>query len=408
MNRELQELTENPSFCSMAWDHQFLDPTGRIKPCCRFDESQRPPEINLKNNTLSEIFYGSWMSSIREKMRKGELVSGCRRCYEEENNGKSSLRQRYNKNATLPIDELVDLDKPNIRWIELAISNACNLACRMCDSRYSLKWFDEEKAHWGKTKSETKLASIDIQNIKPFVKDLVHIKFTGGEPLLTKEQWQVVDQLIEEADCKNVFLNYSTNCTIYPKDEWVKKWDNFKRVEFALSFDSADPKESEYIRWPARYDTTVETTKAFLDLGKRPNYYVLLRTTVSLLNVWSLPETILWWYENADFTPVAINPTHLTYPEILSVTVLPENLKDKVEKKYQRFIDGDYPEKMKNSLRHIVRYMNSADHTSRIPQLYDYIKKTDNYRKQSFTESYPHFATLFESETRSQELASQY
>ncbi len=395
MNDKLKELTRNPSFCSMAWDHQFLDPTGRVKPCCRFDESQRPSEINLNNDSLSNLFFGDWMSGIREKMKKGEKVPGCRRCYEEENNGKKSLRQRYNENTTLPIDKLVDLKKPNIRWLELAISNACNLACRMCDSRYSLKWYDEEKSHWGQTKSPSKLTAIDIENVKPFIKDLVHIKFTGGEPLLTKEQWQIVDQLIEEADCKNVFLNYSTNCTIYPKKEWVEKWDQFKLVEFALSFDSADPKESEYIRWPAKYDTTVEATRAFLELGKRPNYHVLLRTTVSLLNVWHLPETILWWYENADFSPVIINPTHLTYPQILSVTVLPKKLKKRVEEKYQTYLQGDYPEKMKNSLRHILRYMNGTDHTPLLVKLYEYIEKTDAYRNQNFLESYPHFSDIF-------------
>ena len=35
------------TFCSMAWDHQFIDPTGRVKPCCRFAEKFRPKDNNL-------------------------------------------------------------------------------------------------------------------------------------------------------------------------------------------------------------------------------------------------------------------------------------------------------------------------------------------------------------------------
>jgi MoaA/NifB/PqqE/SkfB family radical SAM enzyme len=44
-----------------------------------------------------------------------------------------------------PNNLIHDLNDPTIRWMELAISNDCNLACRMCDSRYAWKWFDDEK-----------------------------------------------------------------------------------------------------------------------------------------------------------------------------------------------------------------------------------------------------------------------
>ena len=68
----------------MAWDHQFIDPTGRVKPCCRFAEKFRPDENNLNQKTLSEVFYGDWMNDVRDKMMQGEEVPGCIRCYQEE------------------------------------------------------------------------------------------------------------------------------------------------------------------------------------------------------------------------------------------------------------------------------------------------------------------------------------
>lgn len=382
------------TFCSMAWDHQFIDPTGRVKPCCRFAEAHRPVENNLQTKTLSEVFYGEWMTDVRHRMMNGVEVPGCIRCYQEEAAGKKSLRERYHDNKDLPIDKLVDLDNPSIKWIELAISNDCNLACRMCDSRYAWKWFKEEQAIYGKTLNTIEHSKSDIANVFPFIKDLVHIKFTGGEPLLTPDQWVLVDKLLEERDCSEIFLNYSTNCTIMPKDDWVEKWSKFKQVEFALSYDSCDPAESEYIRWPAKYSTTEKVTKRFLELKKTHGFHVFLRSTISILNVWYMPETLMWWYENDPDDMKIMNPTHLTFPSELCVTVLPQHLKEMVAKKFTDFQATCNIPSINKNLDYIKNFMMSKDDTHLLPTLSNYLTKTDEYRNQKFEESYPHFSEL--------------
>lgn len=383
------------TFCSMAWNHQFIDPTGRVKPCCRFAEKYRPKENNLNNQTLSKIFYGSWMSEVRHKMSLGERIPGCIRCYQEEDAGKKSLRERYNDNKNLPIEKLINLENPKIQWIELAISNDCNLACRMCDSRYAFKWFEEEKIIYGKTFNIQEKTKSDIKNIYDFIPDLVHIKFTGGEPLITPDHWKLIDKLLAERDCSEIFLNYSTNCTIMPKQSWIEKWNKFKSVEFALSFDSANYLESEYIRWPAQYSTTEQVTKKFLELKKLQKFHVLLRSTISILNIWYMPETLEWWWKHDEGKKI-INPTHLTYPEILCVTVLPDHIKNKVSKKFSAYQSTCIIPQIKNSLEYIKNFMNSKDDTHLLPDLKTYLEKTDQYRNQSFFDSYPQFKNIFQ------------
>ena len=378
----------------MAWDHQFIDPTGRVKPCCRFAEQYRPVEHNLKTNTLSGIFYSSWMDNIRSKMIAGETIPGCIRCYQEESAGKKSLRERYHDNADLPIDELVDLSRPTIRWIELAISNDCNLACRMCDSRYAWKWFKEEIAFRGNAQNTSEHSKSDISNIFPFIDDLVHIKFTGGEPLITPDQWVLIDKLIKDRDCSNLLLNYSTNCTISPKPAWIEKWNKFKKVEFAISFDSCDPAESEYIRWPAKYSTTEKVAKEFLELKKQSQFDVFLRSTISILNIWNMPETLLWWYNNDPSNSKVMNPTHLTYPSELCVTVLLPELKTAVTNRFTEFQKTCGIEKINNHLEYIKQFMNSKDDSNLIPAFRKYIAHTDSYRNQNFVDSYPQFIRL--------------
>jgi organic radical activating enzyme len=377
----------------MAWNHQFIDPTGRVKPCCRFAEKFRPVENNLNNKTLSDIFYGEWMESVRDDMSNDRQVAGCVRCYEEESAGKKSLRQRYNSSSDLPIDKLVDFNNPTIRWIELAISNDCNLACRMCDSRYAWKWYDEEKSHFGKTFNIKQHSKSDISNIDPFIESLVHIKFTGGEPLITPDQWIVLDKLIETRDCSEIFINYSTNCTIYPKEKWVEKWRKFKNVEFAMSFDTCSKEEWEYIRWPSKYETAESVTKRFLELKYDYGFNVFNRSTISILNVWNLPETLEWWYKHDISENVNINPTHLTYPEYLSITVLPQNLKEMVIHKLSSY--KSIHKKINQSIEYIINVMKSRDDTHLLPELRCYLNKTDEYRSQNFVEVYPMFKEIF-------------
>lgn len=406
----MSDLSESnlPSntFCSMAWNHQFLDPTGRVKPCCRFGEKARPKENNLNTNTLENIFFGEWQSEVRRKMLVGERVPGCERCYQEEDAGKRSLRMRYNNHNDkhFPLEKLVNLEKPAIKWLELAISNDCNLACRMCDSRYAWKWFKEEQAMFGRTQNKIEHSKSDIANVFPFIKDIMHIKFTGGEPLMTKDMWRLVDRIIDERgnDCKtDIFLNYSTNCTIMPKDEWIEKWNKFRLVEFAISLDSVDPKESEYIRWPAKFETTEAVARRFIKLKRdyNDNYAILLRSTISILNIWNTPETILWWYDNGNVGSTFMNPTHLTEPKILCLTVLPKNIKDRVNKKFTEFLEAhaSHPkfDKIKTTLEYLIKFMYSSDDTHLLKELKQYIIKTDEYRNQDFFDSYPQFNDIF-------------
>lgn len=385
----------SPTFCSMPWNHQFLDPSGRVKPCCRFVDAKRPSSNNLSNKTLTEIFEGPFMQGVRDKMLHGEQVPGCERCYQEEAAGKKSLRERYNASSDLPIQELIDLSSPKIRWLELAISNDCNLACRMCDSRYSWKWHQEEIKSFGQPRAQLEYNQIDIDQLNPFIHDLVHLKFTGGEPLITPGHWKFLDRLLAERSCSNIMLNYSTNCTIMPKPEWIEKWSKFKRVEFALSFDSINPCESEYIRWPSKFETTSKVTTKFLELKKSHGFDSLLRSTISVLNIWNMPETMAWWWAKDPGPNKTMNPTHLTYPEILSVTVLPKNLKIKIQDKFENFQSQfDVPE-ISKSLSYIVKIMNRQDDSNLLPELRNYLQKTDEFRAQNFAKSYPQFQEIW-------------
>ena len=124
---------DNQTFCSSFWNHQMVGTTGEVKPCCRFAGMQK--EHDLNNIPINDIFNSNFMKDLRNKSLSGERIEGCKRCYEEQDSGKRSLRQRVNANKGT---REYNLDDPKITYLELSISNDCNLACRMCSSRFSI------------------------------------------------------------------------------------------------------------------------------------------------------------------------------------------------------------------------------------------------------------------------------
>ena len=390
------------TWCSMAWMHQFIDPQGRVKPCCRF---RMPKEVekenNLNNKSLEEIFKGDFMNDIRANMLEGKRVPGCIRCYQEEDSGKKSLRERYNVMGGLdPKDLIKDMNDPTIRWMELAIGNDCNLACRMCDSRYAWKWFDDEKEMYGNTWSKDKHTKSDITSIDPFLDKIVHIKFTGGEPLIIPDHFKLLEKLSEQNTVGDMYLNYSTNLTIAPKQDTINKWKKFKYIEFALSFDGIGDTWN-LVRYPSNWKKAESVTQKFFEMTKEFDCRIGLRSTVSVNNILNMPESFTWWIENwnkhasTDFDPQQwINPTHLTFPEQLSTTVLPLKYKDRVAEKLNK--QNVFEGKMKDSIDAQINYMYSKDDSRLLPELKFYNEFLDKKRKQNFFTANPELEGIYD------------
>jgi len=326
------------------------------------------------------------MNQIREKMMAGERVSGCERCHQEEDSGKKSLRQRYNNMPNLEPEQLItDLTAPSIKWLELALGNDCNLACRMCDSRYAFKWFDDEVEFIGKAMSPNKFTRTHIDSILPLLKDIVHIKFTGGEPLIIPSHLTILNELCNLQHVSNIHLNYSTNLTINPKKELIEKWSKFKRIEIACSFDGVDD-TWEYVRYPSKWENVSSIVDNIISLTAKINCRVGLRSTISVNNILNMADSLRVWGEKTskyDANNIWLNPTHLTYPDFLSTTVLPQKYKDVVSNQLVKK-SADLPTEMKDCVLSQINYMYSADHSTLLRKLKDYTVHYDTKRNQNF------------------------
>jgi len=372
------------TFCSVLWNHQMVDGTGRVKPCCRFLEDYRPKEHTLDNYTIEQIFNSDFQNDLRKRILAGERLEGCRRCYEEEDNNKTSLRQRLNRHNKVG-EHTVNTDDYSLQYLELSLSNDCNLMCRMCDSRYSHKLYDEEIEFKGKAFSKSKKTKAELDSIYPHLKDMKYIKFTGGEPLIIKDHWTLLEHAVEKGYAKNIRLNYSTNCTVFPKQKIVDIWKEFDHVELAVSLDSIVKEENEYQRHLTNHEQALKNIEKYIEVKDTVGMTVLARPTVTIFNAYHLPET-LEWLGRLD---IILNPTHLTYPLYLSLTVLPEEEKVKIEQKYSSYNFKD--DKIKDLCNYIITYMNSADNSELLPQFKKHTDFLDIKRNQSFKTACPYY-----------------
>ena len=127
----------------------------------------------------------------------------------------------------------------NPRYVEVSFSNTCNFKCAYCGPQYSSKWVEEIEKH-GPYKTSTNYNQIDTLRDRgempykqteenPYVeafwewwpdlyKDLHTFRITGGEPLLSKDTFKVLEYIRDNwEDNPNLSLAINTNMNVPQK-----------------------------------------------------------------------------------------------------------------------------------------------------------------------------------------------
>ena len=158
------------------------------------------------------------------------------------------------------------------------------------------------------------------------------IIFRGGEPLLSKTNFHVLEQLIRvnNTEC---FISFQTNGSITPTPDQEIILKHFKNLNFSLSIDGTGP-VFEYLRYPLKWKDLEKN----IDWCRQKNIDVSANYTVSNLNVFYHQQTKSWFDEND------INyQTNLVYdPAWFRPSTLPKVVKDQID---FNFVDHDQDQK---------------------------------------------------------------
>lgn len=317
--------------CILPWISIETTPIGGTRPCCL--STEEIPNINLNKDTLEDAFKSDYMQTMRQEFINGDRPAQCRNCWLEEDAGKRSKRQHMlQKFKHIDVD-WNDINGKKLMFLDLKLGNICNLKCRICGAWSSNKWAQEEVATWGnnhiayKWLKDGKWPRQNPQfweNIDKLLPDIKYFEFTGGEPFLIREHFDLLERAVALDYAKNIDIHYNTNGTQFPKDHIL--WQEFKQVQIAFSIDNIGER-FEYERDGANWNEVNLNIGRITELRYR-GYPIStqLCVTWNVQNILYLSD-VLEWASNMEFDDIHFNLMH--DPIEFSLTNLPLTARQK-------------------------------------------------------------------------------
>jgi len=342
-NNSLLKKTDKNTFCPIPWIHSSCNTMGHIRACCICcfgDHSLfRKDDGTIYNVNIDRIPRNNRvLKNMRSRMIKGEKEPLCEPCYEREKSGFYSNRlinhtnfypEIYDKALELTKDDgTINPDDFPIKYYDIRMGNICNSRCIMCN--------DSSSSMWG-GKGVFRV-SIDAPYMQELLKNVNHIDkiyIAGGEPLIHKDLWKVLNIIIESGYSNNIDLQYNTNATIMKK-KFFKIWKNFNRVNLGFSIDGCG-NVYEKVRYPSKWENVKSNLRMFEKYSENNTYGVITSTiiTVNVLNIIELFK----WLRKQKFEKI-VNVPHFNIslrPYKFNIRNLPDSEKLKIKNEYDKF-----------------------------------------------------------------------
>ena len=369
-------------FCLAKWTQVTVHLQNGHTHSCHHPKTHKVSLTEIKRNP-------SALHNTRyKKLRRKEMLvdnkrpDECTYCWNVEDNSDrySDRTFKSSESWSLPhYDEIVNSnwrDDFNPRYVEVSFSNACNFKCSYCGSAFSSTWMEEVDKHGGYPTTTDSgrgfnnldgLASEDKMPIphrdyNPYVEafwkwwpdlyeDLHTFRITGGEPLLCKDTFGILDYIIEHPNPnKNLSLAINSNLGV-PKEiidkflEKMKVIEQEDKVKEIIIFTSVDTwgEQAEYTRNGLDFNYFWDNCHKVLEVLKRVNLtYMSTYNALSVPNysklidgIYKLKEeygTSDRYWKSATF----LDTSYLRYPEHQTVQVLPQRWSDEIFKQAQQ------------------------------------------------------------------------
>ena len=332
-------------FCVLPWVSLETSPVGTVRPCCLAEDElvdNSGNKFNLAQAEFSTIQNSASMRQLRLEFIDQKQPQTCRKCWREERAGRVSKRMHTLDRLKHMLSNETEwtADAKPLRFLDLKLGNICNLKCRICGS-WSSSTFATEELNWLGPDADKKSNHhyhmlrqgawprenpTFWQEIDRVSNQIEYIEFTGGEPFMIQEHFDMLQGLADRGLAGNIEIHYNTNGTQYP-EQGLEIWSHFKQVEIAFSVDDVG-KRFEYQRSNAVWSEVEANIAKFKTLrSQSPNIRLQVCSTVNVFNVLYLAELAAWNYAQG-FDYVYWNMMHEAY--YFSIGTLPEQAKQNI------------------------------------------------------------------------------
>ena len=432
----------SPTFCMAKWHHTTIYlQTGETHSCYH----PAPHKIPLGELAIdpSALHNTDQKKHERLAMLNGEKPSGCNYCWNIEALGEDYISDRKERNSTIYTPERFQQIKEgdwdqniNPQYIEISFGNECNFKCGYCHPKHSSSYHKEIKDHGPYTTVKNHRNDIDWFQIyeeetNPYVeawwrwwpevrKTLTILRITGGEPLLQKSTWKLLDDL-EVNPLPNLELNINTNFGVKPVliDRLVEKVNNLianGAIKDFKVFTSMDTwgKPAEYIRTGLDLEVWERNLNTYLTKTSLPITFMITFNILTVTNFQSLLEKILEWRvkyngtEQNKWQRIRFDTPFLKEPLQYDMNLLPKDEFMPYMKSHLDFILANLDDKNRSKFSEleyekflrVVKYMESSIYTpEKLKEgkrdFFNWFTEYDRRRGTNFQNTFPDLVKFF-------------
>jgi sulfatase maturation enzyme AslB (radical SAM superfamily) len=237
-----------------------------------------------------------------------------------------------------------------------------------------------------------------IEQMLPHIPHLEQVYFAGGEPLIMKEHYFMLEKLIELGKT-DVRIQYNTNFSeLHFKDKHVfDYWKHFKNVSVGASLDASGAR-AELMRKGTNWSQTLENRRRMMEEAPHVDFYV--SATVGAMNVLHILDFHREWTEQGLINASDFNINILQSSEWFRVDIFPWEFKKKILiPAYEKHIDWLEPQdKLKRAtsgFKSVVNFINATDNFHLYQQFVSETNKLNKIRNENFWEVFPELLPVF-------------
>jgi organic radical activating enzyme len=365
-------------------------------------------------------------------MLEGKRPDECNYCWKVEDSSNSFSDRVFKSSEDWSLPDFETIKNSdwradfNPRYVEVSFSNTCNFKCAYCGPQFSSKWVEEIEKHGGyktvdnyneieglRAKGEMPYKQKDYN---PYIEafwewwpdlfpDLHTFRITGGEPLLSKDTFKVLEYIRDNPEVNpNISLSINTNLGVPDKlmDKFIalaKDLCENNKVRELIVFTSIEAQgaQAEYTRHG------LDAVKFWENVNKvlteLPKVTVNVMATFNALSVFTYGEVIDTIFElkqryaNKDrywVTPIQLDTSYLRWPAHLSVKLLEDNHKELILESAKKALYYG----MKEYTHENVGFTNVE--IQKIKRIYDYAIGEDDFDVEHQRGKFARFVTALD------------
>lgn len=374
---EIEAKFNSSTICLAKWQQTTINLFNGTTNSCHHCPTTKISVTEIKN-TYSALHNTKQKKLDRMDMMDGIQPKSCNYCWNIENSEGDHISDRMYKSTDIewayPYVDKVLQNGPiaNIdpSYLEIAFSNVCQMSCMYCSPEISSKWMEEVE-----TKGPYKNGIGDLTWIKqqdrmpiphkdynPYVEafwkwwptlqnSIKVLRITGGEPLLSKDFWKLLDSIIENP-LPDLKLVVNTNMMV-PKPLLDKLiiyanlvQGKIKEFEIYTSCEAAF-EQAEYIRYGLNYNQFFKNIADYIE--KTPhNYRVNFMITFNALSLTSFKEFLTdilelrrAYNEDDGFNRIPFVISYLRWPQFQDVRILSDEFKLRYINEIEEFMQNN-------------------------------------------------------------------